>query len=237
MTKARIILASSSPRRRLLLRQIGLSFEVVPSATDEEVENGYAPDTIVETLAMQKAQDVAEQLGHSDTMDGSTADPTKPALIIGADTIVVLDGGILGKPADRNDAVEMLRTLSGRTHQVYTGVALILAGGNQRLDIAEPGAASTRNYYTRHTFHERTDVTFGELNDKEIAAYVDTGSPMDKAGAYGIQDDLGALFVERIEGDYYNVVGFPLFRFYREVNKLMPGIVTPFEPATGQRAM
>jgi septum formation protein len=232
MTSSRIILASSSPRRRKLLRQIGLTFEVIPSATDEEVAPDSVPADAAETLAFQKAVQVAEK-NNLHVRESETEHVRTPVLIIGADTIVVLDGQILGKPADPADAAAMLRSLSGRTHQVYTGVALILAGDTEGTAIGSPEAASTREPFIHHVFHERTDVTFGELAGEEIAAYVDTGSPMDKAGAYGIQDDLGALFVERIEGDYYNVVGFPLFRFYREVNKLMPGIVTPFVPATG----
>lgn len=230
MKKNRIILASSSPRRRLLLRQIGLTFDVIPAVMDEEVTPGSDPASTVEELSLQKALLVAERSHVSREADSHP----EHALVIGADTIVVLDGEILGKPADPADAAAMLRSLSGRTHQVYTGVALVFGAGISGIARVEPGTASTRNTFPHHVFHERTDVTFGSLTDEEIAAYVDTGSPMDKAGAYGIQDDLGALFVERIEGDYYNVVGFPLFRFYREVNKLAPGIVTPFVPVTGR---
>ncbi len=230
MNRPGIILASSSPRRRLLLRQIGLAFDVLPADMSEEVAPGVAPADTVEALSLDKALMVAEQLA-------SRRDPEscgiRDAMVIGADTIVVLDGQILGKPDDTDHAAAMLRSLSGRTHQVYTGVALVF--GSKLVDAAGLGRlpASNRNGFRHHLFHERTDVTFGSLADEEITAYVDSGSPMDKAGAYGIQDDLGALFVERIDGDYYNVVGFPLFRFYREVNKLAPGIVTPFAPVTG----
>lgn len=198
-----IILASASPRRRILLRQIGLTFEVLPAGNDESLPAGTGPVETVESLARTKAETVVARRA-----PGSS-------LVIGADTIVVLDEEILGKPADPEEARTMLHRLSGRTHQVYTGVALIRTGSTGITD--------------RYIFHERTDVTFGKLTGEEIAAYVNTGSPLDKAGAYGIQDDLGALFVRKINGDYYNVVGFPLHRFYREVNKRMPGIVTPFE--------
>ncbi len=201
----KIILASTSPRRRLLLRQIGLTFEIIPPHCDEVVDHGVAPSKTVEQLALQKAEAVGPQI------DNAYDD----VLIIGADSIVVCGDEILGKPAGPDEAAAMLRKLSGRTHQVYTGVALIRSGSGDSADL-------------KHAFHERTDVVFGELSDREISAYVDTGSSLDKAGAYGIQDDLGALFVSRIEGDYYNVVGFPLYRFYREVNKLMPEFVTPF---------
>ncbi len=211
MNEPRIILASSSPRRRLLLQQIGITFSVIPADIGEEVAPGAEPAGTVQTLSLQKALMISKQTDIAETPG--------EILIIGADTIVVRDGTILGKPTDQKQAADMLRSLSGRTHQVYTGVALVFRDGDFG--------------FQHHTFHERTDVTFGKLSESEIAAYIDGGSPMDKAGAYGIQDDLGALFVERIEGDYYNVVGFPLFRFYREVNKLIPGIVTPFEPASG----
>ncbi len=237
-----IILASSSPRRRLLLRQIGISFDVVPADIGEEVTPGSDPADTVEALSLEKALRVAERGedlaehradAHMDERKQTEQGSYAGKLVIGADTIVVLDGEILGKPADTDDAVSMLRSLSGRTHQVYTGVALVYGNGVAGSDGDQPQTASTRKGFQHHVFHERTDVTFGELTESEIRAYVESGSPMDKAGSYGIQDDLGALFVARIDGDYYNVVGFPLFRFYREVNKLVPGIVTPFVPATG----
>ncbi len=225
MNEPKIILASSSPRRHLLLQQMGLSFDVIPADIGEDVAPGSDPAETVEALSLQKAILVAEHLlpAEADITSGTAGNPG--TLIIGADTIVVLDGEILGKPSSPQHAAEMLRALSGRTHQVYTGVALVFRNENAGKEFP-PGQPPIR----QHTFHERTDVTFGTLSEEEIAAYVSGGSPMDKAGAYGIQDDLGALFVERIQGDYYNVVGFPLFRFYREVNKLMPGIVTPFQP-------
>ncbi|GAB5521746.1 MAG: Maf family protein [Rhodothermales bacterium] len=178
------ILASQSPRRKRLLEQIGLTFTVHAADLDETFDPEAGPADIVQSLALDKADAIAQ--AHPD------------ALVLGADTVVVFEGDILGKPADADEAHAMLRRLSGQTHTVYTGIALI-HGEAQR--------AATRV--------EATDVTFGNLSDQEIADYVASGSPMDKAGAYGIQDDLGACFVARIEGDYYNVVGLPLHRLYR----------------------
>ncbi|AEN73486.1 Maf family protein [Rhodothermus marinus] len=179
-----LILASRSPRRRKLLAQLGLDFEVHPSDLDENATNHRLPEQLVEQLALEKARAVAARFPE--------------ALTLGADTIVVLDGDVLNKPADEAEARAMLRRLSGRTHTVYTGVALV-------------HPASQREVVD----YEATQVTFAPLTDAEIDAYVATGSPLDKAGAYGIQDDYGAVFIRRIEGDYYNVVGLPLHRLYR----------------------
>ncbi len=225
MSETRIVLASASPRRRLLLQQIGLSFTVVPADIGEDIAPNSDPADAVQSLSLQKARIVTGRPEIADINDN--------ILVIGADTIVVLDNEILGKPASPDQAVDMLRSLSGQTHQVYTGVALVFRIGDFRQRLADPAAPALADSFQHHAFHERTDVTFGKLDQTEIAAYVESGSPLDKAGAYGIQDDLGALFVERINGDYYNVVGFPLYRFYREVNKVVPGIVTPFEQAPG----
>lgn len=178
------VLASQSPRRRRLLEQLGLAFDVHVSPIEEVIPDDAAPAEVVQDLAAQKAASVAPHY---------TA-----ALTLGADTIVVLDDAILGKPADAADAEAMLRRLSGRTHTVFTGIALQHPASQRRV-----------------TAVEATDVTFAELCDDEIARYVASGAPLDKAGAYGIQDDHGALFVSRIEGDYYNVVGLPLHRLYR----------------------
>ncbi|MEL6613572.1 MAG: Maf family protein [Bacteroidota bacterium] len=162
---------------------MGLPFEVHVSGHPEDFPTDVPPGDAVARLALEKAQLVA---------------PAHPeALILAADTTVVLDGRVLEKPEDTDDARRMLRDLSGATHTVYTGVALC------HLD-------SQRTVHTA----EATQVTFGTLSDAEIDAYVATGSPLDKAGAYGIQDDHGPLFVERIEGDFYNVVGLPLRRVY-----------------------
>ena len=182
-----IVLASRSPRRIHLLRQIGISFTVQESGVDETVPEGTSPDEIVRMLSLEKAKRVAEG------MDSG--------IVIGADTIVVLNGTVLGKPTSEADAVRMLRLLSGKTHAVYTGLALIdVETGKSRVDL------------------ERTEVTFRSLTEREIDLYVKSGSPMDKAGAYGIQDDYGAVFVERINGCFYTVVGFPLSKFYTMFN-------------------
>lgn len=191
-----VILASQSPRRKKLLEQIGLKFHVISSSISEETDQSD-PILLVEDLAQKKALDVAEK--HSDS------------LVIGSDTIVVHNDQILGKPKIEQDAIEMLKNLSGSTHIVYTGVGFIRTDKN--------GMTTAQ-----HVFHEKTKVTFSSLDESDILAYVNGGSPMDKAGAYGIQDDMGALFVEKIEGDYYNVVGFPLNRFYRELKQFSPDI-------------
>lgn len=193
----RIILASQSPRRKKLLEQIGLSFEVFPSDAEEHSEY-EDPEHIVEDLALLKACDVASKLPES--------------LIIGADTIVVYHGHILGKPQDEDEAFAFLQKLSGSEHSVYTGVAIVKTDKNGGIE-------------SKFAFHEQTKVTFSVLDEQDMNAYIKTGHPLDKAGAYGIQDDLGALFVEKIEGDYYNVVGFPLNRFYREMKSFIPELV------------
>lgn len=181
--KKRLILASRSPRRESLLRQIGLTFEVRESGIEEVFDYSKSPEENVQALAFQKASAVA----------GTVND----AIIIGADTIVVVNAKVLGKPNDRGEAAQMLTMLSGRTHEVYTGFSLV----------DRPSNKST-------TAFEVTKVTFRKLESDEIEAYVRSGSPLDKAGAYGIQDDYGAVFVEKIEGCFYTVVGFPLTKFY-----------------------
>ncbi len=175
-------LASRSPRRKQLLQLIGLNFHVMPSGIDEEAYTERDPAVHVQQLALAKAEDVGRRI--------------ESGLVVGADTIVVLDGEILGKPADEENAVCMLRRLSGRTHQVYTGFAILFRPEDEKV-----------------TGCEVTNVHFRPLQEWEIRSYVATGSPMDKAGAYGIQDQ-SALFTDRIEGCFYNVVGFPLTRFY-----------------------
>jgi septum formation protein len=178
-----LILASQSPRRRQLLQRLGLAFDVVPSDASEDLDESIAPAGAVEMLALRKAAVVSHR--HPD------------ALVLGADTIVVLDGDVLGKPASGDEAAAMLRRLSGRTHTVYTGIALLHHASGRTV-----------------AAHEATEVTFAPLAPWEIEAYVATGSPMDKAGGYGIQDDLGALLIAGVRGDYYNVVGLPLRRLY-----------------------
>lgn len=173
-----LILASNSPRRRELLANMGLSFQAVSPETDERVAGRPSPGRLVTALSERKARAVA------------ALEPD--SLVIAADTVVYLDGRILGKPKTREDAFSMLRALSGRRHRVYTGVTVLL-GGQAR------------------TEYERTVVTFRPLEDAEIWNYIATGEPMDKAGAYGIQG-YGAMLVSRISGDYFNVMGLPVAR-------------------------
>ena len=180
-----VTLASASPRRADLMRMLGVKFQVVPSLVDEEaLEVPFAhPEAYVRALAMIKAEEVAERV--------------RDGLILGADTVVVLDGDILGKPADVADAAHILNRLKGRTHQVFTGVALLRC---------ENGVISARA-----EDHVETGVKMRPFSPETVHAYLDTGEPMDKAGAYGIQGK-GALLVEGIMGDYYNVVGLPIGR-------------------------
>ncbi|WP_281889060.1 nucleoside triphosphate pyrophosphatase [Paenibacillus sp. YYML68] len=187
--KVRIILASSSPRRQELLALIGLPFRVQSSDADESTEEGLDPHQIVEQLAERKARAVLEQGRASGTLESD-------AVIIGSDTIVVQDGHVLGKPKDEADALHMLRMLQGREHEVYTGIACILTtDGSARLA------------------HERTVVRMKSADDERLRRYIATGEPMDKAGSYGIQG-FGATLVERIEGDYFSVVGLPVSKLY-----------------------
>ncbi len=187
-----IILASSSPRRYELLKQIGLKFEVIPSHADEDVDLTQAPEDVVKELAYKKADSVANMLRRQC--------PERDALIIGADTIVV-KGKILGKPENKHNAYEMLKTLGGEWHDVITGVSVIDLRSLESI-----------------TDFEKTRVKMRELDDRIIRSYIDSGEPMDKAGAYGIQG-LGALLVERIEGCYFNVVGLPLHKLSRIIEK------------------
>jgi septum formation protein len=192
--KNRIILASSSPRRKellaVLLSNFGLKFRVIPANIAE-----YIPQKLrnfkgfVINLAYLKASKIAEN---------------QRGIIIGADTIVVLKNKVLGKPKSRTDAVRMLKTLSGKEHKVYTGLVII-------------------DNYTKSVYKssEVTRVKFRKLSNREIVFYVGSGSPMDKAGAYGIQDDFGSTFVEKINGDYFNVVGLPIVKAYSGLRKYL----------------
>jgi len=173
-----IILASSSPRRRELLQNLGLAFTVITSDVDESIESELTPAQIVETLSLRKAKKVAEQREHG--------------IVIGSDTIVVLDHRVLGKPVDEAEAFQMLLSLQGREHTVYSGVALI--------------DASTGREEVAYSF---TQVKMRNLTEQEIRAYIASGEPMDKAGSYAIQG-IGATLVEGIKGDYFTVVGLPL---------------------------
>lgn len=183
-----LVLASRSPRRRRLLDRVGAVFEVEPSTVNERFSPELSPEEAAETLALRKARQVAS---------GREA-----VLVLGADTLVALENEILEKPDDSAQALAMLHRLAGRTHRVCTGLALVRPDTRREI-----------------TAVEETRVTFAPLetsDDEELLRrYVETGDPMDKAGAYGIQDELAPLFVEGIEGDYYNVVGLPLFRLRR----------------------
>ena len=194
----KIILASSSPRRRELMAQAGFAFEVLVSEADETIET-ETPGEMVEVLSERKAAAVAEEIKRQGFAEESV-------LLVGADTMVAIDGKKLGKPKDEKGAEEMLEELSGRTHQVYTGVTLI------RLRKAENGSILQES----RTFSEGTDVSFYPLTKEEIRSYIATGDPMDKAGAYGIQGK-AAVFVKEIKGDYNNVVGLPIARLYQEL--------------------
>lgn len=177
-SRTNIILASNSPRRRELLRQIGLTFTVDPADVDERVMPGESPEAYAVRVAIDKMRVAASRTGQG--------------IVIAADTIVVLDDAILGKPVDPQDARRMLSMLSGRMHQVITGLAIMNSSNGRML---------TRAVVTR--------VWFRALSSDEIDSYVKSNEPMDKAGAYGIQEK-GALLVERIDGCYFNVVGLPL---------------------------
>ncbi len=177
-----LILASKSPRRIELLKLGGFSYEVIPALSEEKTDPALTPAETVMSLASQKAREVSAKY--------------KEATVIGADTIVVYDGEIMGKPADKDDAFRMLKKLSGNTHSVFTGVCI-------------------RKGEKENSFYEETKVQFYQLSDEEINRYIATGEPMDKAGAYGIQEK-GSLLVKKIDGDYFNVVGLPLSRLVRE---------------------
>ncbi|MFH5182231.1 Maf family protein [Paenibacillus sp. TAB 01] len=181
----KLVLASSSPRRQELIRSLQLPYEIRVSDVNEDTEPGLTPQEIVEQLSSRKAGAVFE----SYKVEPSAA---AEAIIIGSDTIVVLDDAVLGKPKDKQDAFRMLKSLQGRGHRVFSGVACI-------------------DFATGKTLvsHQVTFVYMKPLTDEQIERYIDTGEPMDKAGSYAIQG-LGATIVERIEGDYFNVVGLPL---------------------------
>ena len=186
----KIILASASPRRRELLEQGGIPFTVIPSQAEEKITTEQ-PGQAVEELSYLKCSDIYEK---------SLGD----VLVIGADTVVASEGKILGKPSSQKDAVKLLQSLQGREHEVYTGVTIMAREGNEN---------------RKKTFHEKTKVVFYPMSDEEIRSYVNTGEPMDKAGAYGIQGK-SAVFIKEISGDYNNVVGLPLARLYQELKNM-----------------
>lgn len=185
-----LILASASPRRKELLEKIGLPFTVQPAMGEERITQ-KSPAAVVMELSRQKAEEIA-------------AAQTEDCVIIGADTVVAKGEKIMGKPKDAADAKQMLRSIADDCHQVYTGVTLIRTG-------AHPQSV---------TFQEKTDVCLYPISDAELDAYIASGDPMDKAGAYGIQGDF-AIYVKRIAGDYYNVVGLPIGRVYQELKRML----------------
>lgn len=188
----RLILASSSPRRKELLETIHLNFEISSSNADESFDASLTPEQAVTELALRKAKSVAKGF--------------PGCYIIGSDTVVVDEETILGKPDGEQEARRMLKTLSGKLHSVYTGVAILTPDKEV-------------------TFYEKTDVTFWELTDEEIDFYVKSGEPFDKAGGYGIQG-LGSMLVKEISGDYFTVVGLPVSRTVRELKRA--GYVLPY---------
>lgn len=219
----KIILASASPRRRELLTQIGLDFDIVVSETEEKITS-TEPAKVVEELSAQKAEAVWEKLRSMTVSQGSVTNAERldegsevfepeqtsgettmtDTLVLGADTVVACDGKILGKPADTEAAAAMLTLLQGRGHEVYTGVTILYEQNGERKTL---------------TFHEKTIVHFYPMTDAQIREYVVTGDPMDKAGAYGIQG-FCARYIRGIEGDYNNVVGLPVGRVYQELHGL-----------------
>jgi septum formation protein len=184
------ILASGSPRRKEILEQVGIEFKVVASK-DEEVINKSRPDEIVEELATRKACSVA-----SNMKEGT--------IVIGADTMVALDGEVMGKPKSEQDAKDMVRKLQGKKHQVYTGVCAVVKEAGKEDRVIH--------------FVQSTDVWVYPMTEEQIDDYVATGEPMDKAGAYGIQGKF-AVHIEKIDGEYLNIVGFPVSRLYQTLLK------------------
>lgn len=201
----RIVLASGSPRRKEILEQLDLEFEVWPSDEDESVITEKDPSKLCEALSSLKAESVTAAIK---TYNLAHPDITSPQdiMVIGSDTIVVCDGDVLGKPADEEDAVRMLLQLQGRTHEVYTGVTLFFMDKGGRCG--------------KYSFHDVTKVSFYPMSEAEIKEYVSTGEPKDKAGAYGIQGK-AAKYIKGINGDFYNVMGFPASKFYLEIKGLL----------------
>lgn len=200
---SKIVLASGSPRRKELLEQFGLEFEICP-AQGEEVITSAIPEEVVVELSKQKAFEVA---GNIKSYNELHEDITSPGdlMVIGADTVVAIDGKILGKPVDESHAMEMLSLLQGREHQVYTGVTIVF--------LSEDGRVGSKSFY------EMTGVSMYPMTMEQIQAYVKTGEPMDKAGAYAIQGKC-AIYIQSITGDYNNVVGLPVARLYQELLSL-----------------
>lgn len=188
--KWKVILASNSPRRKELLGFLTDEFDVMPSKS-EEITNEKIPGEIVKDLSLQKAREAACQRNQENLV------------VIGSDTIVFCNNHILGKPKSREDAAAMLKMLQGNTHKVYTGVTLMIRQAGE---------------WKTYTFEEHTGVTMYPMDQQEIEAYIETGEPMDKAGGYAVQGR-GAVFIQKIEGEYNTVVGFPIARIYQELKK------------------
>jgi septum formation protein len=188
-TKLPIYLASKSPRRRKLLKQLGINFKSFSVNSTEDFLNGEHPVKCVKRIAVEKMDIAKKRVNNS--------------IIITADTIVVLGEKVIGKPINKKDAIKILSLLSGKVHTVYTGFCVYNQITNEEL-----------------LDYEKTEVEFRRLTKEEIVDYIDDGSPMDKSGAYGIQDDFGAVFVKRINGCYYNVVGLPLTKLYSALRKV-----------------
>lgn len=204
MGNKKIILGSSSPRRRELFAQIGAEFKIRVSEK-KEIYHSEKPEEIVCELALMKAENVASELSKEERAG---------SVVLGADTVVVLDGKILGKPSDAEEAARMLSALQGRSHKVYTGVAV--------LEYAESGEGNTPGEWDlkkKENYAVETRVYVNPMTEEEIREYIATGDPMDKAGAYGIQGCFAA-YIDRIEGDYYNVVGLPVSRVYRTLKEM-----------------
>lgn len=199
----KIILASGSPRRREIFEQVGVQFSVITSKI-EEITTKNNPEEIVLELATIKAEDVAE---HVD----------EPAIIIGSDTMVALEGQVMGKPKDEDDAKNMIRKIQGAKHQVHTGVSIIFKDipilNTDNISDQQPTIINKVM-----SFVESTDVWVNPMTEEQIAAYIATGEPFDKAGAYAIQGKF-AVHINRIDGDYYNIVGFPISRLYQTLLK------------------
>jgi septum formation protein len=189
-TNLPIYLASKSPRRRKLLKQINLNFKSFTVDMEEKIKPGEKPSTSVKRLSKEKLEIATQKVKHG--------------IIITADTIVVLNKKVIGKPKDKQEAKRFLKNLSGKVHTVYTGFSIYNSENKMLL-----------------TDYEKTLVEFRKLTAKEIDDYIKSGSPMDKAGAYGIQDDFGAVFIKKINGCYYNVVGLPLTKVYQTLLKII----------------
>ena len=185
-----VFLASKSPRRRKLLKQLNIKFKSFSVEMDEKIHPNEKPYNSVLRLSQEKLELAKLKV--------------KKGIVITADTIVVLNKTVLGKPKNKKDAFRILKMLSGKTHVVYTGYSIFNFTNNKTI-----------------SEYEKTEVTFRDLNDEEIKEYINGGSPMDKAGAYGIQDDFGAVFINKINGCYYNVVGLPLAKFYHALLRIL----------------